>query len=319
MSVYTPVSDNEFSEILKNYSLGDFVSAQGIKAGIENTNYFITTTAGEFVFTLFEKISQQELEHYISLLKHLSANDIACPQPQADNNQQTVNSFQSKPFTIVSRLKGNNPASVNLNQINAVAQELAKLHRVTSTIPGSLNNTLRNRRGSVWRQDTVKKLIAKISSDETKLLTSELSFFQSFNDHDLPKGIIHADLFKDNALFEKDKLCGIIDFYDACYDNYLYDIAITVNAWCCDDQGKFISDFVTNFLDSYQAIRPLTMPEKLAWPIMLRMAALRFWLSRLEDSLNQRPGDLTHCKNPEEYQIILKNHIKAEISAFPAD
>ena len=310
MSVYTSISDKEFSEILNLYNLGNFVSSQGIQAGIENTNYFVTTTKGEYVFTLFEKINQQELKLYISLLQELSIAGIACPQHQEDINKQTINTIKNKPFTFVTRLSGKNLTSVNSKQCKAIAVELAKLHSTALSIS---TKSLQNRRGNKWRENTAKNLINKLSDNDAKLLLSELKSYKSFDDSNLPKGIIHADLFKDNALFENDQLSGIIDFYDACYDNYLYDIAITVNAWCTDENGKLVNTLLSSFLQGYQSIRKLTNAELKAWPIMLRMAAMRFWLSRLEDSLTQRDGDLTHCKNPTEYQRILQNHIKPVI------
>lgn len=317
MSVYTSISDSEFSEILKSYSLGNFVSAQGIQAGIENTNYFVTTTKGEFVFTLFEKINRQQLKLYISLLQELSLAGIHCPQPQYDINKQTINQIKDKPFTFVSRLKGKNITSVNTNHCQAIATELAKLHTTALSISNSSDKLLQNRRGKTWREYTAKNLIHRLSSDDAELVTSEFEHYQLFDDSKLPKGIIHADLFTDNALFEHDQLSGIIDFYDACYDTYLYDIAITINAWCTNEQGELVEQLVSGFLQNYQSIRPLTDAEIKAWPIMLRIAAMRFWLSRLEDSLTQRQGDLTHYKNPEEYQRILKNHINAHLCCNP--
>lgn len=324
MSVYTSISDTEFSEILKSYSLGDFISAQGIQAGIENTNYFLNTTKGEYVFTLFEKINHQELDFYISLLQELSIANIACPHPQTDLNNQAINEIKSKPYTIVSRLKGKNLTSVNLEQCKAIAIKLAKLHTTSLASSTPTNILLQNRRGKTWRAKTAEQLINQLPDDEANLISSEINYYQSFDDSNLPKGIIHADLFTDNALFEDNQLSGIIDFYDACYDNYLYDIAITVNAWCInqscpDNKGKLIEAFTDAFLESYQSVRPLTEAEIKAWPIMLRMAAMRFWLSRLEDSLKVNPaastqGMLTHSKDPREYQQILENHIKSAAS-----
>ncbi len=325
MSVYTSVSDKDFSEILNLYNLGDFVNSEGIQAGIENTNYFVTTTNGQYVFTLFEKINQTELKFYISLLQELTLAGIACPQPQTDINKQAINEIKNKPYTLVSRLKGKNLNSVNLGQCKAIALELAKLHTTPLSNSKKLtSNLLLNRRDKTWREKTAKNLINKLCSSDARLLSSELEYYRSFDDSSLPKGIIHADLFKDNALFINDQLSGIIDFYDACYDNYLYDIAITVNAWCIEqsctaEKGKLIETFVTGFLQAYQSIRPLTDAEKKAWPIMLRIAAMRFWLSRLEDSLKPdvltpQQGALTHMKNPKEYQLILQNHIKSGIA-----
>ena len=254
MSVYTAISDKEFSEILNSYNLGDFKHAQGIKAGIENTNYFLTTSKGEYVFTLFEKINQQELKLYISLLQELTIAGIACPQPQADLNKKTINVIKNKPFTIVTRLRGKNISSVSVLQCKAIAFELAQFHSAFLTMATPTNNVLQNRWGNTWRMNTANNLLNKLSSDKAALLSSEFKLYQSFDDSNLPKGIIHADLFKDNALFEDDQLCGIIDFYDACYDNYLYDVAITVNAWCTDGEGRLIKSLTTTFLQVYQSI-----------------------------------------------------------------
>lgn len=311
MSVYTSISDNEFSEILKTYSLGQFISSQGIQAGVENTNYFITTSKGDYVFTLFEKINQQELNLYISLLQELTSAGIACPQPQPDIHHQTINNIKGKPFIFVSRLKGNNLTTVNSTHCEAIATELAKLHSTPLSISNSSNPLLKNRRGKSWRKNTAQKIINKLPADDANLLSSELAFYQSFDDSTLPRGIIHADLFKDNAIFNNDQLSGIIDLYDACYDTYLYDVAITVNAWCTNEKGELTESLLDSFLNSYQSLRPLTDSEKQAWPIMLRIAAMRFWISRLEDSFDQRQGDLTHCKDPSEYRRILSQHITA--------
>ncbi len=316
MSVYTVISDDEFSEILKHYSLGDFLHAQGIQSGIENTNYFLTTTKGEYVFTLFEKISRQQAEFYISLLKNLSSAGIRCPQPQPDKHAQTLKSFNDKPFTLVTRLNGVNVTTTNENQCQAIAIELAKIHSTPLMNLSPTDQLVQNRRGKEWRDNLAKTLIPKLNSHDAKLLATQIEQFQSFDDSQLPKGIIHSDLFKDNALFEGDQLTGIIDFYDACYDAYIYDLAITVNAWCCTKAGKLNHSLVSAFLQAYQSIRPLTDTEKEAWPTMLKMAATRFWLSRLEDSLvpvTELAGQntLTHRKDPAEFQQILENHIRS--------
>ena len=317
MSVYTPISDYEFSEILKNYALGEFISAQGIQAGIENTNYFLTTSKGEYVFTLFEQISKDDVNFYISLLRELSLNGLACPQPQPNLHQQTVNEIKNKPFTIVTRLKGKNLTSINREQCKAIAIELAKLHTTGLSMVNPANVLLQNRRGKSWREKMALALQSKVSVEEAEIISHEIASYQLFDDTALPKGLIHADLFPDNALFEGNQLSGIIDFYDACYDNYLYDVAITVNAWC-SKTGELVDELLNEFLQSYQQIRPFTKEEQQAWPLMLRMAAMRFWLSRLNDSLStdrahSRHGTLTLSKDPDEYRQILKNHIKSSV------
>lgn len=322
MSVYTSISDNKFSEILENYSLGNFIRAQGIQSGIENTNYFVTTTTGEYVFTLFEKITKHELESYILLLQELSVAGIACPQLQKNLNKKIIGEINNKPYTFVNRLKGKNLTSANTAQCKTIAIELAKLHIVPlSNLSGNI--LFRNRYDKIWRNSTAKNLLDKLTDDDVKLLSDELKIYQNFDNSKLPKGIIHADLFKDNALFENNSLSGIIDFYDACYDTYLYDIAITINAWCINqnctnNEGKLNASLVEAFLNGYQSVRTLTDDEKKAWPIMLRIAATRFWLSRLENTLIPVPttkesGVLTQSKDPVEYKQILQNHIKEPI------
>ena len=319
MSVYTPISDDEFSEILKSYGLGKFISSRGIEAGIENTNYFITTSKDEYVFTLFEKLSKDEVYFYISLLQELSAAGIACPQPQINLQQHAVSEIKSKPFTLVSRLAGKNVSVVNTEQCKAIATELAKFHSTIFSNSNPANPLLQNRRGKAWREKTANELLTKLSAEDVTLITSELTLYESFDDSKLPKGIIHADLFPDNALFVGNQLSGIIDFYDACYDNYLYDVAITFNAWCSNDAGELNQALATAFLESYQRIRPFSHDEDQAWPIMLRMAAMRFWLSRLEADLVKNSalngeGILTQAKNPAQYRKILENYTQSAVN-----
>jgi homoserine kinase type II len=309
MSVYTSISDKEFSEILNTYPLGQFIRAQGISTGIENTNYFVTTTNGEYVFTLFEKIKPQELKFYISLLDAITASNIACPQPQANKHKKIIGTIKNKPFIFVTRIKGEIVSLVNLDHCKAISIALAKLHSTPLLTPSSVIKPPKNRFGKRWRDHAAKNIMPKLSKNDAKLLSSELVLYERFNYATLPHGIIHSDLFKDNVLFEHNQISGIIDFYDACYDSYLYDVAVTVNDWCTNKEGTLNEIYLASFLINYQTIRPLTDREKSAWPLMLRIAALRFWLSRLEDSLNPREGVLTHSKNPNTYKQILQNHI----------
>lgn len=306
MSVYTALSENEFSEILKLYDLGDFIHAEGIHAGIENTNYFLNTSKGAYVFTVFEKINKQDLAFYMPLLQKLSAAGIACPQPIINKQNQVINFIKNKPYVIVSRLQGTNILHASPKHCAIIATALAQLH----TTPLTSSQQMVNRRGQTWREQTASALSAQLAAADSELLQQEISCYRSFDDSELPKGIIHADLFKDNVIFNNDQLSGIIDFYDACYDCYLYDIAITVNDWCTDKNGEIIKENIEAFLNGYQSIRTLTNAEKIAWPIMLRIAAMRFWLSRLEDFFLQREGDLTQRKNPATYRQILQHHIQ---------
>lgn len=324
MSVYTRVSDETFAEILNHYSLGDFVSATGIQQGIENSNYFLRTTQGEYVFTLFERISSQEVEFYISLLEQLSHADIACPKPQYNKPQHNkpqniVNQLDNQPFTLVSRLNGSTVSDIKLEHVTAVAMELARLHNATIAGIETTNPLLQNRRGNSWREKTAMALSNKLPADEADAIKSELEAYHEFDPSHLPSGIIHADLFPDNAIFDDNQLSGIIDFYDACYGAYVYDVAITLNAWCFTPRGEPIEDFISAFLKSYQSVRPFSDEEGDALPMMLRMAAMRFWLSRLEvfHSENRRHSShevLTLSKDPDEYRQILEFHRQSSLT-----
>lgn len=309
MAVYTSITDKEFTGILKTYPIGDFVSAHGVKAGIENTNYFLTTTTGNYVFTLFEKVNKDELALYVSLLQNLFLNGIACPNALLNNDKQPINEINDKPYILVPRFKGQNLTSINKSNCKIIATTLAKIH--SATIPSVLVNKLTNRRDKRWREITAEKVTHKLPIKEARLLNSELESYSLIEGNNLPRGIIHADLFPDNALFLNGQLTGIIDFYDACYETFLYDIAITVNAWCTNEHGELIKSNVSGFLHCYQLIRSFTEEEKYLWPVMLRIAAMRFWLSRLESLLTPLQGELTHHKNPNDYLKILQNHINS--------
>lgn len=318
MSVYTVISDQEFSEIIGLYQLGQYQSSQGILAGIENTNYFISTSKGKYVFTLFEIIDRQQANLYLTLLNELAEAGIKCPQPVADANNRLVNTFRQQPYCLVTRLNGKNITTANKQQCMAIASELAKFHSHRFSSISLSDPLFINRRGKDWRESVFKKIQHHIPASDASLLAHELKLAYEFDDSQLPKGIIHADLFKDNALFDGDNLVGVIDFNDACYGTYLYDIAITVNAWCCNNEGQLVDDLVNAFFDQYQSIRPLTAVEKMAWPTMLKIATLRFWLSRLENSLlpTDDANQLTQKKDPAEYREILVNHIEQPSSVF---
>ena len=308
MSVYTALTSKEFSALLTHYPLGKLIHFEGIQAGIENTNYFVYTTRGEYVFTLFETIHRQELDFYVSLLDKLSATGIASPHPHHDLEQKIINEIHGKPFIFVSRLQGKSPNVINTEQCKAIAAELAKLH----TTSLSFESPMTNRRGTSWLETTAQLLSATVSASDSRLIQRELTLYQALDESPLPGGIIHADLFKDNALFVDNQLTGIIDFYDACYDALLLDVAVTVNAWCVNPYGSLNQELYSVFMAEYQAVRPFTTDEICKWNMMLRRAAMRFWLSRLEAKHNPRAGDLTQAKDPALFKNILLFHIQHE-------
>ncbi len=303
MSVYTTVSEQLLSQFLTDYSIGELVSLTGISDGIENTNYFVETSEGHYVLTLFEALTAEELPFFLNLMAHLNEHQVPSAHPIADNKQHYLKTLCDKPAALVQRLGGKSVTEPNLKQCAALGQALGHAHLVTRDFNGQRSN----RRGPRWWQLTSQRLMPHLSPEEKQLLEEELAFQAEHRNNNLPRGVIHADLFRDNALFDGDSLTGIIDFYYACNDVLLYDVAVTVNDWCSNPDGSLDDARCQHFLQAYQQERPLTHKEKNDWALMLRAAALRFWLSRLQDQHFPREGEMTHVKNPAVFEGILRN------------
>ena len=305
MSVYTPVSDAELAAWLGNYSVGRLVSCEPIKAGIENTNYFVTTSQGRYVLTLFERLPAEELPFYLNLMAHLARHGIPCPAPIADLSDQYLQRLNGKPAALVTRLPGKSierPGSAECAELGAL---LARMHLAARSYPAYLENP----RGPKWWRFAAREVRPFLNQDQTRFLDEELEFQAQHRFPDLPRGPVHADLFRDNALFEKTRISGVIDFYFAGVDCLLYDVAVGVNDWCLVDPAsdRSLDEARTRaLLGACHAVRPFNALEREAWPAMLRAAALRFWLSRLHDFHLPRPGMLVHAHDPEHFRQVLE-------------
>jgi homoserine kinase type II len=317
MSVYTSVSRSQLSAWLARYEVGALTSLEGIPAGIENTNYFVATARGRFVLTLFEKLQPAELPFYLGLMTHLSERGIPCPHPVPDTSGQVFSALCGKPATLVSRLPGRDMEVPDAEHCAAVGTVLARMH----LLGADYALTMPNPRGLLWWRGAALEVLPRMPAAEAALLERELDFQSRAKLDALPRGAIHADLFRDNVLFDGRVIGGVIDFYFACTDALLYDVAITVNDWCIEPDGALDAARARALLRAYQAVRPLAVAELDAWPTLLRAGALRFWISRLFDLHCPRPGELTFAKDPAHFRRVLQARIDAatELRAMLAE
>ncbi|MDQ6962190.1 MAG: homoserine kinase [Mariprofundaceae bacterium] len=301
MSVYTEINQLEMQGILKQYNLGSLKSFQGISAGIENSNFFVDTDQGRFVLTIFERMQEDELPYFMNLMQHLSAQGIPCPKVQIQVSGGMIFDFLDKKGCIISCLEGQTLESLNQQQLESAGRMLAALHNAGSNFKEDHVNPT----GLIWMQETTQQVLPLLNErygqSTVDLLQEELAMQQNLDVSDVPAGLIHADYFVDNILVSANEVSGVIDFYYACDDLYVYDLAIAANALalqCAEDDAQRLKSFV----DAYQNVRVLSNKEKGLLAMMLRRAALRFWVSRLYDAFFPREGAMIHIKDPEEYR-----------------
>ena len=307
MSVFTTVTPEQLSAWLKNYSIGTLVGLEGIAAGIENTNYFVTTAKGRYVLTLFEKLKADELPFYLNLQDHLARNGVPAPRPVPDRAGRFLGELNGKPAALVDFLPGKDAAAPAVAQCGQAGAMLARIHVAGRSYGGRMDNP----RGPAWWREVAPRILPFLDAGDAALLEREVRFQPPDPDRELPVGPIHADYFRDNVLFDAGAISGVIDFYFACTGALVYDVAIAVNDWCVKPDGTLDAARAGALLAAYAQGRPFTADERKAWPAMLRAGALRFWVSRLYDFYLPRPGELTHAKDPGHFRAILLAHVEA--------
>lgn len=307
MSVYTPVSAEDLDAWLARYAVGALVELAPIAAGIENTNYFVTTAKGRYVLTLYERLPAEDLPFYLNLMAHLARNGCAVPAPEPDRTGALFSILNGKPAGLVARVDGAPIERPDAAHCGAVGASLAQLHRAAQTYRARLTN----KRGPTWWRQAARAVRPFLTPRQDALLQRELAFQQGFAKLKLPKAAIHADLFCDNVLFDGLTVAGIIDFGFAATDFLAYDIAITANDWCDDGDGGLDEELAAALLAGYHRVRPLTDDERSHWGDLTRAAALRFWLSRLYDLYLPRPGELIHAHDPSRFERILEKRALA--------
>ena len=304
MSVYTPVDVPQLQDFLDQYAVGELEHYQGISAGITNTNYFVDTTLGRWVLTIFERASADELAFYMALMDHLAGLGLPTAHPVARSDGGFLSRLAGKPAALVYRLDGASIVRPTPALCASLGAVVAEQHRAVA----SFNRTADNPRGLEWALRTRDALAPKMRPSALALLDDELAFQQRQPTDKLPRGVIHADLFRDNVLVRGDRITGLIDFYYACSNVLLFDLAVICNDWCHDDELHLLADNWQALAGAYDHRRPFTEAEHAAWPGQLRAAALRFWVSRLYDWHFPRDGEVTHQKDPAPFGHLLQAH-----------
>jgi homoserine kinase type II len=304
VSVYTPVSETELSAWLQRYSIGRLAALEPIKSGIENTNYFVTTSQGRYVLTLFERLPAAELPFYLDLMAHLARHGIPSPAPIADLSDRYLGELNGKPAVLVTRLGGKSVERPGVAECSELGVVLARMHLAARSYSAYLDLP----RGPKWWREAARDVAPYLDASQAALMEKELAFQAEQRFPDLPRGPVHGDLFRDNALLEGGRISAVFDFYFAGVHCLLYDVAVCANDWCLVDpqsDGRLDRARLQALLGGYASQRPFTAAERAAWPAMLRAGALRFWLSRLHDLHLPRPGELVHAHDPEHFRRIL--------------
>jgi homoserine kinase type II len=327
MAVFTEVPESEAGELVRKLDLGELRELRGIHGGIENTNYFLVTEkqgqTHEYVLTLFERLSFEQLPFYLYLMKHLAQHGIPVPEPHAAPatvradlpDGDLLHKVCGKPAAVVDKLRGHSELAPTPAHCAAVGEMLARMHLAARGYPRHQPNL----RALAWWNETVPVVLPHVDAAQAALLRSELAFQNHVAAGSayaaLPRGPIHADLFRDNAMFEEGRLTGFFDFYFAGVDTWLFDVAVCLNDWCIDQAtAAHDAQLATAFIEAYAKVRPLAGAERRLLPALLRAAALRFWISRLWDFHLPREAAMLKPHDPSHFERVLRQRIAQPVS-----
>ena len=310
MAVYTEVPFDTAAQLFSDLKLGQLTHLSGCEGGIENTNYFASSDMGDYVLTLFERLSVEQLPFYLHLMKHLAQRGVPVPDPQAHKNGDILLSVLGKPAAVVNKLKGKSQLQPGATHCAAVGDMLARMHVAGRDYSRSQPNL----RALPWWNDTVPVVLPFLTPSQAMLIQSELAYQNHAHASSayaaLPRGVVHADLFRDNVMFDGDTLTGFFDFYFAGVDTWLFDLAVALNDWCIDlTTGKQDEARENAFVQAYSAARPLSKAERQLLPAMQRAGALRFWLSRLWDLHLPRDAAVLTAHDPAHFERVLRERI----------
>jgi homoserine kinase type II len=308
MAVYTEVSDDQLNDFLEGFNLGAPLSFKGIAEGVENTNFLLVTEKGRFILTLYEKrVNKEDLPFFLDLIEHLSNGGIICPTPLHDNEGKTLKNCAGRPAALFTFLDGMSVKRPTAHHCGALGAALGEFHQCGLSFKGQRENSF-SISGLKDFYNNIDGNISSIEPDLAAIIEDEIAYLSNSWPAGLPTGVIHADLFPDNVFFLGDEVSGLIDFYFACIDFLSLDLAITINAWCFEQDHSFNVTKAGRFLSAYHQIRPIDPEEIETLPIIARAAALRFLLTRTHDWLVPSDGALVAKKDPREYLRKLKFH-----------
>jgi len=308
MAVYTEIDDDALIDFIADYDIGEVLSCKGIAEGIENSNFIVTTTTGPYILTLYEKrVRIEDLPFFLGLMDHAAAHGIPCPVPLRTRQGETLRELSERPAAMVSFLAGMWPKRPNADHCRQVGEALARFHLASEGFPLKRENALGE---GAWAAllDASGDGADSVKPGLGAMLSEVLGELHASWPHDLPSGVIHADLFPDNVFFRAEHLSGMIDFYFACNDQLAYDIAVCLNAWCFEPDLSFNVTKARRLLRGYQEVRPLTVDEIAAMPVLAEGAAMRFLLTRLYDWLHTPEDAFVTPKSPMEYIKKLEFH-----------
>ena len=314
MAVYTKINKKDISYINRKFDIEKIGEFKGIKQGIENTNYLLRSKNKKFILTIFEKrVSKKEIPFFMKLMSELNNSQINCPKPQKKKDGGYLIKIKNKTACIVSFLKGKDKKSLNFKNCHDIGKMIAEMHLSTKKINLSRKNSM----GVRYLNPLLKSIRFKSKkfTNVEKFLKTNFKDIKTKWPNNLPKGIIHGDLFIDNIFFRNNRLSGVIDFYFAANDYFMYEIAICVNALCFDKKkSKFVMNKkkVRNLIKGYEKIRKISIKEKKSLNILCRGAAMRYFMTRLYDYSNTPKTALIKIKDPREYyqKLVIHNNLK---------
>jgi len=306
MSVYTNLSTKDVSSLLRKYNIGVLKSFRGISDGITNTNYFLNTSKGKYVITVFEDITEIKAIKYLKLMNFFSTHKLCCPEIMLTKSGNILSIVKSKPCSIMEKLSGKTISLTNVPLCKSIGNIIGSFHVTGSKYSYKISNS----RNIKWVEKNITKIKKHVSSEQLDILKHSSKIFKKIFQMKLPHGMIHSDLFRDNVLSKGDKITGIIDYYYSFNGPLVYELAVIINDWCINKDGSINLRKYNSFLSSYNSVRKLTAVEKKQINNAMIAAGLRFYLSRLVDMIFPKVGEITHIKDPAVFENIIKKRIK---------